>query len=191
MKGIAACRPASVPFLISLSSLPCPVSFLGCSGPSSPSRSFSSPVFNSDFYFLLIFVCSKIFFSSLQKSVDWLLPVRGRKGKRGKGVRKRGKREIRKRSVGRSVGGDRYCYHSSFIIYKERRKRGKRGENKERERGGEISMGLLFLMHLEGKIYSCKHCQTHLGISDDILSRVGAHRRGLFPLPFRNVVSIF
>lgn len=64
------------------------------------------------------------------------------------------------------------------------------GENKERERGGAISMGLPFLIHLEGKIYSCKHCQTHLGISDDIMSRVGAHRRGLFPLPFHNLVSI-
>ncbi|KAG6475828.1 hypothetical protein ZIOFF_065057 [Zingiber officinale] len=26
---------------------------------------------------------------------------------------------------------------------------------------------------LEGKIYSCKHCQTHLTLSDDILSKTG------------------
>ncbi|KAG6474077.1 hypothetical protein ZIOFF_068001 [Zingiber officinale] len=26
---------------------------------------------------------------------------------------------------------------------------------------------------LEGKIYSCKHCQTHLALSDDILSKTG------------------
>ncbi|KAG6535563.1 hypothetical protein ZIOFF_000585 [Zingiber officinale] len=32
-------------------------------------------------------------------------------------------------------------------------------------------MGRLFLVSLEGKIYSCKHCQTHLALSDDILSK--------------------
>ncbi|CAL5335113.1 unnamed protein product [Camellia sinensis] len=34
-------------------------------------------------------------------------------------------------------------------------------------------MGRLFLITLEGNIYSCKHCQTHFGLSEDILSKVG------------------
>jgi hypothetical protein len=34
------------------------------------------------------------------------------------------------------------------------------------------AMGRLFLMHLEGNIYSCKHCKTHLGLSGDIISKV-------------------
>ncbi|RWW05341.1 hypothetical protein GW17_00031392 [Ensete ventricosum] len=33
-------------------------------------------------------------------------------------------------------------------------------------------MGRLFLISLEGKIYSCKHCQAHLAVSDDIVSKV-------------------
>ncbi|BAS85898.1 Os03g0698500 [Oryza sativa Japonica Group] len=33
-------------------------------------------------------------------------------------------------------------------------------------------MGRLFVMHLEGKVYSCKHCHTHLGLSSDIISKV-------------------
>ncbi|URE45141.1 hypothetical protein MUK42_13715 [Musa troglodytarum] len=32
-------------------------------------------------------------------------------------------------------------------------------------------MGRLFLISLEGKIYSCKHCQAHLAVSDDIVSK--------------------
>lgn len=33
-------------------------------------------------------------------------------------------------------------------------------------------MGRLFVITLEGSIYSCKHCHTHLGLSDDIISKV-------------------
>ncbi|KAJ6987272.1 hypothetical protein NC653_020500 [Populus alba x Populus x berolinensis] len=33
-------------------------------------------------------------------------------------------------------------------------------------------MGRLFVVELEGKIYSCKHCRTHLALYDDIVSRV-------------------
>ncbi|KVH92272.1 Yippee-like protein [Cynara cardunculus var. scolymus] len=32
-------------------------------------------------------------------------------------------------------------------------------------------MGRLFVVTLEGSIYSCKHCKTHLGLSDDIISK--------------------
>lgn len=42
----------------------------------------------------------------------------------------------------------------------------------ERERERARGMGRLFLVSLEGKIYSCKHCHTHLALSDDILSKV-------------------
>lgn len=33
-------------------------------------------------------------------------------------------------------------------------------------------MGKLFLIELEGKIYSCKHCGTHFALADDIISKV-------------------
>lgn len=33
-------------------------------------------------------------------------------------------------------------------------------------------MGRLFVLSLEGKIYSCKHCRTHLALSEDIVSKV-------------------
>ncbi|KAK1265457.1 hypothetical protein QJS04_geneDACA011467 [Acorus gramineus] len=33
-------------------------------------------------------------------------------------------------------------------------------------------MGKLFVVYLEGRIYSCKHCQTHLALYDDIVSKV-------------------
>ncbi|KVH94812.1 hypothetical protein Ccrd_003117, partial [Cynara cardunculus var. scolymus] len=36
----------------------------------------------------------------------------------------------------------------------------------------EKKMGRLFVVTLEGSIYSCKHCKTHLGLSDDIISKV-------------------
>ncbi|GJN23648.1 hypothetical protein PR202_gb11313 [Eleusine coracana subsp. coracana] len=32
-------------------------------------------------------------------------------------------------------------------------------------------MGRLFLMHLEGNVYSCKHCKTHLSLAGDIISK--------------------
>jgi hypothetical protein len=36
-------------------------------------------------------------------------------------------------------------------------------------------MGRLFLIHLEGNVYSCKHCKAHFGLAGDIISKV---RRG-------------
>lgn len=33
-------------------------------------------------------------------------------------------------------------------------------------------MGRLYLVNLEGKIYSCKHCQTHLALYEEIVSKV-------------------
>ncbi|KAL9316257.1 hypothetical protein ACSQ67_017258 [Phaseolus vulgaris] len=33
-------------------------------------------------------------------------------------------------------------------------------------------MGRLFVVHLEGKVYSCKHCRTHLALYEDIVSKV-------------------
>jgi hypothetical protein len=48
---------------------------------------------------------------------------------------------------------------------------GDRGvESRGREEETE-AMGRLFVMHLEGKVYSCKHCHTHLGLSSDIISK--------------------
>lgn len=29
------------------------------------------------------------------------------------------------------------------------------------------------MVNLEGKIYSCKHCKTHLALCEDIVSKVG------------------
>lgn len=36
----------------------------------------------------------------------------------------------------------------------------------------KIVMGRLFVVNLEGKVYSCKHCRIHLGLCEDILSKV-------------------
>ncbi|CAN1259411.1 Protein yippee-like At3g11230 [Linum perenne] len=33
-------------------------------------------------------------------------------------------------------------------------------------------MGRVFVVNLEGKIYSCKHCKTNLALSDDIVSKI-------------------
>ncbi|CAN1748623.1 Protein yippee-like [Linum perenne] len=33
-------------------------------------------------------------------------------------------------------------------------------------------MGRLFVVNLEGKIYSCKHCKTNLALSEDIVSKI-------------------
>jgi len=41
-----------------------------------------------------------------------------------------------------------------------------------REVGVKAAMGRLFLMHLDGNVYSCKHCKTHLGVAGDIISKV-------------------
>ncbi|XP_069151268.1 protein yippee-like isoform X2 [Solanum lycopersicum] len=36
-------------------------------------------------------------------------------------------------------------------------------------------MGRLFVSTLEGNIYSCKHCGTHLALSENIVSKEAAH----------------
>ncbi|XP_008243868.1 PREDICTED: protein yippee-like [Prunus mume] len=50
-------------------------------------------------------------------------------------------------------------------------------------------MGRLFAISLEGKIYSCKHCKTHLALVDDILSKSFHCRHGKAYL-FHNVVNV-
>ncbi|KAF3618109.1 Protein yippee-like [Capsicum annuum] len=40
-------------------------------------------------------------------------------------------------------------------------------------------MGRLFLITLEGNIYSCKHCHTHLGLADHIISKHLNRAQGL------------
>ncbi|KMS64719.1 hypothetical protein BVRB_017380 [Beta vulgaris subsp. vulgaris] len=47
-------------------------------------------------------------------------------------------------------------------------------------------MGRLFLITLQGRIYSCRHCDTHLGIADDIISKSFHCRHGRAYL-FNNV----
>ncbi|KAJ8769447.1 hypothetical protein K2173_002937 [Erythroxylum novogranatense] len=39
-------------------------------------------------------------------------------------------------------------------------------------------MGRLFVVNLEGNIYSCKHCKTHLALSEDIVSKSFHCRHG-------------
>ncbi|KAL6980693.1 hypothetical protein U1Q18_022330 [Sarracenia purpurea var. burkii] len=39
-------------------------------------------------------------------------------------------------------------------------------------------MGRLFVITLEGKMYSCKHCRTHLAICEDIVSKSFHCRHG-------------
>ncbi|KAL5218576.1 hypothetical protein ABZP36_019260 [Zizania latifolia] len=50
-------------------------------------------------------------------------------------------------------------------------------------------MGRLFLMHLEGKVYSCKHCHTHLGVAADIISKAFHCKHGKAYL-FSKVVNV-
>lgn len=50
-------------------------------------------------------------------------------------------------------------------------------------------MGMLFVISLEGSIYSCKHCHTHLGLADDIISKSFHCRHGKAYL-FDKVVNI-
>ncbi|KAJ7961250.1 Protein yippee-like [Quillaja saponaria] len=50
-------------------------------------------------------------------------------------------------------------------------------------------MGRLFLINLEGSIYSCKHCYTHLALSDDIISKSFHSRHGKAYL-FDKVVNV-
>ncbi|KAG8390104.1 hypothetical protein BUALT_Bualt01G0048900 [Buddleja alternifolia] len=39
-------------------------------------------------------------------------------------------------------------------------------------------MGRVFVVTLEGKIYSCKHCGTHLALTEDVLSKAFHCRHG-------------
>ncbi|CAN0909733.1 Protein yippee-like [Linum grandiflorum] len=50
-------------------------------------------------------------------------------------------------------------------------------------------MGRLFVVTLEGKIYSCKHCRTHLALSEDIVSKSFHSRHGKAYL-FSKVVNV-
>ncbi|KAH1263321.1 Protein yippee-like [Glycine soja] len=57
-------------------------------------------------------------------------------------------------------------------------------------------MGRLFVTHLEGQIYSCKHCRTHLALYEDIVSKSFHSRHGrayLFSkveIKLRNIVLV-
>ena len=48
-------------------------------------------------------------------------------------------------------------------------------------------MGRLFVINLEGKIYSCRYCRTHLALYEDIVSKVPFS--SLFLSFFRNYFS--
>ncbi|XP_027929700.1 protein yippee-like isoform X1 [Vigna unguiculata] len=50
-------------------------------------------------------------------------------------------------------------------------------------------MGRPFLINLEGNFYSCKHCQTHLALDDDIISKSFHCRHGKAYL-FDKVVNV-
>ncbi|PIN08020.1 putative Yippee-type zinc-binding protein [Handroanthus impetiginosus] len=50
-------------------------------------------------------------------------------------------------------------------------------------------MGRVFLVYLDGKKYSCKHCEAHLALADDILSKSFHCRYGKAYL-FENVVNV-
>ncbi|XP_057475404.1 protein yippee-like [Actinidia eriantha] len=50
-------------------------------------------------------------------------------------------------------------------------------------------MGRVFVVTLEGKIYSCKHCRTHLALSDHIVSKSFLCRHGKAYL-FRKVSNV-
>jgi hypothetical protein len=50
-------------------------------------------------------------------------------------------------------------------------------------------MGRLFVVTLEGKIYSCKHCKTHISLCEDIVSKSFHCRHGKAYL-FSKVVNV-
>ncbi|KAK7373937.1 hypothetical protein VNO80_07359 [Phaseolus coccineus] len=50
-------------------------------------------------------------------------------------------------------------------------------------------MGRRFLINLEGNFYSCKHCQTHFALDDDIISKSFHCRHGKAYL-FDKVVNV-
>ncbi|KAA3454100.1 yippee-like protein [Gossypium australe] len=51
-------------------------------------------------------------------------------------------------------------------------------------------MGRLFVVNLEGKVYSCKHCKTHLALCEDIVSKVSFHCRHGKAYLFSKVVNV-
>ncbi|XP_021618768.1 protein yippee-like isoform X3 [Manihot esculenta] len=51
-------------------------------------------------------------------------------------------------------------------------------------------MGRLFVVNLEGKVYSCKHCRTHLALYEDIVSKSFHCRHGKAYL-FNKVSNVF
>ncbi|CAJ2644037.1 unnamed protein product [Trifolium pratense] len=50
-------------------------------------------------------------------------------------------------------------------------------------------MGRLFLINLEGRIYTCKFCRTHLALYEDIVSKTFHSRHGKAYL-FNKVVNV-
>ncbi|KAL7087624.1 hypothetical protein ACP275_13G078700 [Erythranthe tilingii] len=50
-------------------------------------------------------------------------------------------------------------------------------------------MGRIFVVYLEGQIYICKFCKTHLALAHELVSRAFHCRRGKAYL-FNNVVNI-
>uniref|UniRef100_A0A1D1YEL3 Protein yippee-like n=1 Tax=Anthurium amnicola TaxID=1678845 RepID=A0A1D1YEL3_9ARAE len=50
-------------------------------------------------------------------------------------------------------------------------------------------MGMIHLVYLDGRIYSCKHCQTQLALYDDIVSKSFHCRHGKAYL-FSRVVNV-
>lgn len=50
----------------------------------------------------------------------------------------------------------------------------------EDRRGG--SMGRLYLIQLDGRIYSCRHCRSHLAQCDELVSKVWASTSPILPI---------
>ncbi|EOA32935.1 hypothetical protein CARUB_v10016261mg [Capsella rubella] len=50
-------------------------------------------------------------------------------------------------------------------------------------------MGRLFVIDLEGLVYSCKHCQTHFAVTNDLISKSFHCKHGRAYL-FDNVVNV-
>ncbi|KAF5752568.1 protein yippee-like [Tripterygium wilfordii] len=50
-------------------------------------------------------------------------------------------------------------------------------------------MGRLFVVNLEGKIYSCTYCRTHLALCEDVVSKAFQSRHGKAYL-FNKVVNV-
>ncbi|KAF5738457.1 protein yippee-like [Tripterygium wilfordii] len=50
-------------------------------------------------------------------------------------------------------------------------------------------MGRLFVVNLEGKIYSCKYCKTHLALCEDVVSKSSTVSMGKLIL-FNKVVNV-